>query len=176
MPAIADPYSIRSRSVPVAEPALDDRGPSLKARVHVALHRTAVTRALAEGSDPGFGEELALCASRLTSRRGRRLVARSLRRAVAQAHRQPIGRYRGLIRRGAVLDAEDAIHAMIDRLGSPEPVRAQGMAMAEMILTNADHGPLYCSRAYSSLRDEITEATAALETDFTRSHEFPVGV
>lgn len=176
MPAITDPYSVHSHPAVLAEPEPDDQRPSLRTRVHAALHRSGLTRALAEGSDPGFGEELALCASRLTGERGRKLVARSLRRAVAEGHRRPIGRYRGLIRRGAVLDAEDAIRAMIDRLGSPAPVRAQGMAMAEMILTNADNGPLYCSGAQSSLRDEIAAATAALETDFTRSHEFPVGV
>ena len=176
MPAITDPYSTHGHPEVIAEPELDEQRPSLKVRVYVALHRSELTRALAEGSDPGFGPELAWRASRLTRERGRKLMARSLRRALAEGHRPPIGRYRGLIRRAAVVEAEDAIRAMIDRLGSREPVRAQGMAMAELILTNANNGPLYCPGAESSLRDEIAAATAALETDFTRSHEFPVGV
>jgi hypothetical protein len=47
-----------------------------------------------------------------------------------------------IIHRAAVLEAEDAIAAMIDRLTSPEPVRSEGMAIAEQILTNADRSPL----------------------------------
>jgi hypothetical protein len=174
MPAIADPYSTHPHPAVVID--ADDHGPSLKTRARVALHRSELTRALADGAEPGFSEELYLHASRLTSEPERKSLARSLRRVLAEARRAPVGRYRGLIRRGAVFDAEDAIRAMIDRVSGPEPVRSQGMAMTEMILTNADNGPLYNSTAPARLRDEILAATAAMETDLTRSHEFPVGV
>jgi hypothetical protein len=65
---------------------------------------------------------------------------------------------------------------MIDRLTSPKPVRVRGMAMTEMILTNADNSPLYNSSPRRRLRDEITAATKAMGSHHSESHEFPVGV
>jgi hypothetical protein len=65
--------------------------------------------------------------------------------------------------RRAVLDAEDTIQAMISRLTSREPVRAEGMAIAERILTNAERSPLYNPSEPGSLRRAITHATAALD-------------
>jgi hypothetical protein len=82
---------------------------SLRTRLRVALHRPELTRALAEGADPGFREELAVRAFRLTSERNRKSVARTLRRTIDEAHRPPLGRHKVLIRRRDVLDAEPAI-------------------------------------------------------------------
>ena len=140
MPAIADPYLSQYD----ASPKSDDRTRRLRTRMRVALHRSELTRALAEGADPTASDELALRAGQLTSARSRRTLARSMRRTIDDARRPPLARSSAvIIQRGAVLDAEDAIRTMIARLGSGRPVRAEGMARAERILTNADASPLY---------------------------------
>jgi hypothetical protein len=77
-----------------------------------------------------------------------------------------------IINRGAVLDAEDAIAAMIERLSSPRPVRAEGMAMLERILNNADRSPLYNATGSGALRRMIRVATHALDERTRQSHQF----
>jgi hypothetical protein len=42
-----------------------------------------------------------------------------------------------------VIDAEALINALSERFLSPVPVRAEGMATLERILSNADQSPLY---------------------------------
>jgi hypothetical protein len=170
MPAIADPYAAQYGTAPHR----DDRTRRLRARVHAMLRRGELTRALAEGADPTASDELALRAGQLTSTRNRRTLARAMRRTIDEAHRPPLARARAvIIRRGAVLEAEDAIKTMIARLSSGQPVRAQGMAMAERILTNADASPLYNPAEPAALQREITAATAAMErADRSQSHEF----
>ena len=62
---------------------------------------------------------------------------------------------------------------MIARLTSGQPVRAQGMAMAERILTNADASPLYNPAEPGALERQITVATVAMDRpDRSQSHEF----
>ena len=173
MPAIADPYFAQyptSRN--------HDRARRVRVRVRTVLYRGELTRALAEGADPTESHEFALRAEQLTSARSRRSLARAMRRTLDEAHRPPVARSRVvIIRRGAVLGAEDAIRSMIARLESPEPVRAQGMAMAERILTNADCSPLYNPAEPGALEWEISAATAAMSRpDRSQSHEFRVGV
>jgi hypothetical protein len=137
---------------------------SLSLRTRVALHRHGLTRALAEGADPTARPELAVRAAQLTSERNRRGVARTLCRVIAEAHEPPINPFQvAFIRRPAVLEAQDAIGAMIERLRSPRPVCAEGMAMAERIITNADCSPLYNPSEPSTLRRQILVATAALD-------------
>jgi hypothetical protein len=79
-----------------------------------------------------------------------------------------------LIQRAAVIDAESAINAMVERLRSPEPVQAQGMALAERILTNADGSPLYNASEPGTLHDEMRGAAAALEADAPQSHQLSI--
>ena len=174
MPAIADPYLSR----PDASADTDDRTRWLRARVRAALHRDDLTRALAEGVDPTSSDELALRAGQLTSQRNRRSLARAMRRTIDEAHRPPLARSRMvIIRRGAVLEAEDAMRTMIARLDSSQPLRAEGMAIAQRILTNAERSPLYNRAEPGALRREISVATAAMSRpDRSQSHEFPVGV
>jgi hypothetical protein len=73
-----------------------------------------------------------------------------------------------------VIDAKSAINAMIERVRSPKPVQAQGMALAERILTNADGSPLYNASEPGTLRREMRGAAAALETDDAQSHQLPI--
>jgi hypothetical protein len=96
--------------------------------------------------------------------RNRRGLARTLRRAVADAHVSPTHPFRlALIRRRAVLEAEPAIRAMIERLDGPAEVDAEGMAIADEIVTNANRSPLYNASEPGTLRRQIRVATEALE-------------
>jgi hypothetical protein len=137
---------------------------SLSLRTRVAVRRHRLTRALAKGGDPTARPELAVRAAQLTSERSRRDLARILRRVITEAHRPPMNPFQAaFIRRRAVLEAQGAIGAMIERLNSPRPVCAEGMAIAEQIVTNADCSPLYNPSEPNTLRRQILLATAALE-------------
>jgi hypothetical protein len=63
----------------------------------------------------------------------------------------------------AVLDAEDVLNVMIERLGHSEPVSAQGMAMTERIITSAASSPLYNESEPGALRGMVLLAIAALD-------------
>ena len=149
---------------PTAPNAASPSPPALPLRTRVYVHRHGLTHALARGERCATRPELALRAAQLTSLRNRRGLARTLRRAVADAHRPLTNPYRvALIRRKAVLEAEPAIAAMIERLGNDAQVQAEGMAMAEEIITNANCSPLYNPSEPSTLRRQIRVATEALE-------------
>lgn len=138
--------------------------PPLPLRTRVYVRRHDLTHALARGTRPTTGPELALRAAQLTSPRSRKGLARTLRRTVDDAHRPATNAFRvALIRRSAVLEAEPAIRAMIDRLNSPAEVDAEGMAIADEIITNANRSPLYNPSEPGTLRRQIKVATEALE-------------
>jgi hypothetical protein len=62
---------------------------------------------------------------------------------------------------------------MIERLGGPIPVQPQGVALLTRLLTNADgSSPLYNPSEPGALRRVIRGATAALDAQPARSHEF----
>jgi hypothetical protein len=137
---------------------------SLSLRTRVALHRHRLTRALAKGAEPTARPELAVRAAQLTSERNRRDLARILRRVISEAHQPQMNPFQAaLIRRRAVLEAQGAIGAMVDRLDGSRPVCAEGMAIAEQIITNAECSPLYNPSEPNTLRRQILVATAALE-------------
>ncbi|MFZ0216012.1 MAG: hypothetical protein WAM30_08740 [Candidatus Dormiibacterota bacterium] len=69
-----------------------------------------------------------------------------------------------IIKRAAVLEAQDAINAMIARLNSPEPVLAEGIAIGERMLSNAVESPLYNSAEPGALRRVVLVATEALDS------------
>ena len=81
-----------------------------------------------------------------------------------------------MIRRGAVVGAEPEIRALIDRLRDSRPVTARGVAIVELILTDADHSALYVAGRRGSLRRAIVLATAALDPAGAAGHEFSIGV
>lgn len=176
MPAIADPYRDRPyTSFSTSRDDNPDGSHSLRLRLRTARRRAELTRELAEGTNPRTRPELALRAAQLTCDRNRRAIARSLRCTISEAHKPPMTRSRMvLIQRAAVIDAESAINAMVQRLRSPEPVQAQGMALAERILTNAAGSPLYNASEPGTLRDEMRGAAAALEAGAPRSHQLPI--
>lgn len=176
MPAIADPY--RDRPYASFSKSRDDKpdgSHSLRLRFRTARRRAELTRELADGTNPSTRPELAFRAAQLTSDRNRKTIARSLRRTISEAHKPPMTRSRMvLIQRAAVIDAESAINAMVERLCGPEPVQPQGMALADRILTNADGSPLYNASEPGTLHDEMRGAAAALEAEPPQSHQVPI--
>jgi hypothetical protein len=176
MPSMVDPYGARPFTPPLD--SIPDSGPdrcasSLRVWLRTSVNRAKLTRALAEGAEPGASDELALRARQLTSERHRATLARSLRRSIAEAHRP--ARTRGalsIINSRAVLVAEPAIAEMIGRLLGPRPVQAPGMAMLDQILTNADASPLYNRSEPGALRQAIRVATVALDRQSAGSHQF----
>jgi len=176
MPSMVDPYGARPFTTSldsIPDHGSDRRAYSLRLRLRTSVRRAKLTRSLAEGADPGASDELALRAQQLTSERNRKMLARSLRRSIAEAHRP--ARTRGvasIIDRRAVLDAEPAIAELIEHLLEPRPVQAAGMAMVELILTNADRSPLYNPSEPGALRQTIRVATATLERQPVGSHQF----
>jgi hypothetical protein len=175
MPGMVDPYGARPYIGPPYSTPSDGRANSLRLRLRTALHRARLTHALAAGADPDANDELAMRARQLTGRRTRRVLARSLHRTVAEAHR-PATRVVSIIDRAAVLNAEDSITELAERLRSPAPVQPEGMAMLDRILTNAERSPLYNRAEPGALRRVICGATAALDARPSQSHEFVLAV
>jgi hypothetical protein len=176
MPAITDPHRYRE---PIGASARShsrhDPAHSLRTRIHAATHRGALTRRLAQGADPGGEPELALRAEQLTSRHNRRVAARTLRRIIDEAHKpNMVGHHLTLIRRGAVIEAEDMLTALSARLLAPAPVRAQGMARLERLLSNADQSPLYNRSRTGALQASLATVIETLDAPAAESHEFPI--
>ena len=152
-----------------------DGSQSLVLRMRVATRRDRLTRELAEGAEPSSSPERALRAAQLTSPRGRKQLARSLRRTITEARRPQLTRSPVvIINRAQVLAAEAAINAMVARLGDAEPVRAEGMAIAHRILTNANGNPLYDAAELGALRRQLQVATEALDTAPPAEVELPI--
>jgi hypothetical protein len=139
---------------------------SLPLQIRVAIHRDALTRELATGAPDAASSELALRAAQLSSRRHRRRLAGSWRQTTKEA-RQPAAHFAfaPLTRRRAVIDADDAINALIDRLSNGEPVAAQGMAMLDRLTTDGATSPLYVSAEPGTLRRQVLVATEAMDSE-----------
>jgi hypothetical protein len=146
----------------------------LTLRVRVAVKRDALLRELAAGAPPGLSPELALRASRLVKDRHRHQLARSLCRAIREAHEPPMTRSSmTIVDRRAVIDAEVALDALITRISSDRPVAAQGMAMVEWLITDGVDSPLYNDARPGTLSRHVSAARIALEPE-PESGEFPV--
>ena len=180
MPTMGQPYRGWPDTAPnesTPEGARGSRARSLGTQLRATVHHENLTRALAEGGDPKASDELALRARQLTSERNRRMLERSLRGVIAEAHGRRMTHARAIIDRRAALDAEAAIMEMIERLGGPSPVQPQGMALLTRILTNADgSSPLYNASEPGTLRRMVRSATAALDVHAAPSHEFALAV
>jgi len=139
-------------------------GRSIALRIRVTVKRDALTRELAAGAPTGLSPELGRRAAQLVSPRQRRQFARTWRATIKEVHKPPMTRgYYSLIRRGAVIAAEDAIDALIVRLNSSQPVAAQGMAMLYRVMTDGLESPLYAPAEREALRRQIIAATEAMD-------------
>jgi hypothetical protein len=99
-------------------------------------------RHLAVGVPARPGSALAVHEARLTSVAEREAIARTLRRAVADAHAAGGRSSRVPVHPNKVRAAEDIIDAITLRLHSPRPVGARGMARLRLVLADGA-GPMY---------------------------------
>jgi hypothetical protein len=173
MPTIGIPRTVGNPHPRRDEVRRDDSpSASIKLRMTVAAKRDALTQSLAEGTDPSSSPDLALRASQLTGDRRRREMVKTWRRLIREAIRPSVTRLLvSIVNRRSVLDAEDAIEAMIARLRSPEPVAVKGMAMAERIVTDGLTSPLYNWSEPGALSRLVLVATAELDA---QPFELPV--
>ena len=174
MPTIANPRHGQDLAPARHQTSPSDATGTIRSWAHGVIHRRDLTLALAQGDDPDSSPALARRAGQLTATRNRRALARSLRRLVADARHPQVGSRAIIVRRGPVLDAEQLIDAVASRLVAPKPIRAQGVAQLERILTNADTSPLYNRREPGALRHVLASALTTMDGDAGRSHEFPI--
>src|SRR4051812_16248718 len=133
-------------------------------RVRVFWQRTGLDRALAAGADPASSRELAARAGQLTGVRGRGLAAQSLERVVEAAAGSPDGQLPSAVVApdvGALRANRSALHDLLDRLRSPEPVRPAGAARLLELLRDGG-GPLYRAGSPGALLAELDRIHRAL--------------
>ena len=122
--------------------------PSLLARLAARARAGKYDRLLSVGVTPEPGTALAAHRARLTSTAERDAIARSLRRAVHDAHDHapttPSSRIPARIPLNIpnITAAEELIDRVMQRLQSPRPIGALGMARLRLILSDGA-GPLY---------------------------------
>lgn len=107
------------------------------------------------------GSPLALHTARLTSAHERERLARALRHAAAQAHRQPCGiPVHVAVDDRRITLCRDVIDEITLLLHSPRPVHARGMARLRNLLSDGG-GPLY-RHGSGSLAAQLRGVLAAL--------------
>ena len=118
--------------------------PSLLARLAARARAGKYDRLLSVGVTPEPGTALAAHRARLTSTAERDAIARSLRRAVHDAHDHAptMSSARIPLNIPNITAAEELIDRVMQRLQSPRPIGALGMARLRLILSDGA-GPLY---------------------------------
>ncbi len=135
----------------------------LRDRLIVRARAHALDTELARGTSAEASARLALRAQQLVRMRTRRDLARGIQRILAQAglpdaaSRPPAPVCRDRVRAAA---AEFA--ALADRLLSPAPLPARGVAQARLLLTDGG-GPVYRRGCRDDLRARVAEALRALD-------------
>jgi hypothetical protein len=97
---------------------------------------------LAVGVPVAAGSALAVHQARLTSTAEREAIARSLRKAVSDAHSGAVFSSRIPVHPRNIAAAEELIDRITLRLHSPRPVSARGMARLRRVLSDGS-GPFY---------------------------------
>jgi hypothetical protein len=133
-------------------------------RVLARVHHFRLDQDLARGASPDANALLALRAQFLVCRPVRHRLARTFVAIIAEATGPPArpGRMRVPVRRGCVREAADVLQALVDRLLTPGPISARGMAQVQRILTDGS-GPLYYPGTEEQLRSTVQDALEALE-------------
>jgi hypothetical protein len=134
----------------------------LRLALIVGWRSAELDRRLAAGMSPWRSDELALRARRITRRRSRARLASGLSRAVRAA--DEVTGFSAAVRPhpGEVLEAHAVLSAIAQRLGAPEPVAARGVAMVQLLLTDAD-SPLYRPAVQGALGRRLRAVAAAME-------------
>ena len=106
------------------------------ARIRAALRRRRVDAALAQGADPWSAGVLAVRAVRLGSHTERRKLAAGLTALV------DLAAFQQLVRHQLVLEHEESLRALAERIGQLEPVDVAVVAQLELLLTDPG-SPVY---------------------------------
>ena len=115
---------------------------SIRARLTARLYAGRFDHMLAVGMRGPVGSALAVHAQRLISRAERESIARTLRRAVYDAHHGRIVSARVPLHRARIIAAADLIDDVALLLQSAHPVNARGVARLRQLLSDG-RGPLY---------------------------------
>jgi hypothetical protein len=152
--ALGDPFALPSRRP----------GDGVLARVFGA----SLDASLAAGHPPESSRLLAARARDIVSLRRRRSMADSWEHVLRVAHRAQRARLAGSpspavpICADRVVAAEPVIRDLVNGLAAPLPVPARGVAMARVLLTDAN-SPVYNRRAGVALTDAVAAAAAQLD-------------
>jgi hypothetical protein len=123
----------------------------------------SLDRQLASGREPEESRLLAARAQDIVALHRRERLAHYWERALAAASRPAPALCNAVpLRRGPLLAAEPAITELARLLRAPLPVSARGVAMAQVLLTDAG-GPLYWSAAPESLHVALRAAIERLD-------------
>jgi hypothetical protein len=152
--ALGDPFALPSRRP----------GDVVLARVFGA----SLDASLAAGHPPESSRLLAARARDIVSLRRRRSIAGSWEHVLRVAHRAQRARLAGSpsaavpICADRVVAAEPVIRGLMNGLAAPLPVPARGVAMARVLLTDAN-SPVYNRRADVALTDAVAAAAVQLD-------------
>jgi hypothetical protein len=140
------------------------RHPSPWDRIVARTRSFTLDRELARGTSPEASVRLALRAQRLTGTRERRMLAQGIRNLLDSTAR-PAGSARPLVtvRRDQVQAAAPELEALADRLLSPAPVPARGMAQTSLLLHDGS-SPVYRRGSAEDLPARVHQAVEALDT------------
>jgi hypothetical protein len=147
-----------------ADGGLIARRPSQREQVLARLRASTLDRELARGVAPESAVGLAVRADQLVRPKTRRWLARSLQRILAEA-RRPTPRPMPMLAsptRERILEAADAMAALIDKLLRPGPVSTRGVAQVCLLLSDGC-GPLYAPLSGQQLRDRLIRLSRELE-------------
>ena len=106
------------------------------AQIRVALRRRRLDAALAQGADPWSARELMVRATKLGSYAERRKIAAGLTALLDLASIQQRGSWHHLVRHQLVLEHQESLRALAERLGQIEPVDVAVVAQLELLLTD----------------------------------------
>lgn len=135
------------------------RNVPLAARLRARLFAGRLDHEIEDGILPLPGSSLAVHMARLTSVEEREALARTLRQAVTELHRERFSA-RVPVHAERLAGCRDVIDDITLRLHAPRPVRARGMARLRMLLSDGS-GPLYRA-GRGSLAAELRGVLAAL--------------
>jgi hypothetical protein len=154
--AVEDPFALPSRRP----------GDGVLARVFGA----SLDASLAAGCPPESSRLLATRARDIVSLRRRRSMAGNWEHVLRVARRAQRARRAGSpapagampVCADRVVAAEPAIRDLMNRLAAPLPVPARGVAMARVLLTDAN-SPVYNRRSGVALTDAVAAAAAQMD-------------
>lgn len=132
-------------------------------RLEARLRAWTLDAALAKGACPDSSVVLSLRARKLISRRMRYQPSRRLRHVVRLAQRPARPPHWTVpVCRREVIRARAEVEALADRLISPDPVEATGVARVHMLVTEGS-SPMYYQHRAAELERALLEAIEALE-------------